>query len=109
MTQYDKTPEGYDYHVNVDHNIWNYLFYIYHIRKEEETEYTGVDSYVAGMLKKEDIFWFPIGKSLALAQLHENSSTLEQFTQVFSKIKHLTEVGNELMGGNDSHTVPRNS
>lgn len=50
------------------------------------------------MLKKEDIFWFPIGKSLAINQLEENSnSEHERFNFIFEKVRAMTEANKELL------------
>jgi hypothetical protein len=54
------------------------------------------------MLKKENIFWFPIGKSLALAQLQEPSSTQEQFSEIFNRIKSLTDNGSAIIANGGS-------
>ena len=95
---YEKTAEGYDYHVSVDHNIWNYLFYIYYIKKEAQTEYSGVDSYVSDKLKSEDIFWIPIGKSLALNQLEDHfDSSQGKFNIIIQRIKIITEKNKDLI------------
>ena len=42
--------------------MWNYLFYIAYLRSKDETEYTGIESYVAGVIDKEENTWFPTGK-----------------------------------------------
>lgn len=103
---YDKTPQGYEHHVQVEHNIWNYLFYIYYIRKEDPTEYTGVDSYVAGMMEREDIFWFPIGKSLAFNQLEDSASnTKEKFNALFERIKKLTDMKKDNSSNNQRKAI----
>ena len=39
--------KGYKYHIREDHNMWKYLYFIAYIREKEETEYTGIESYVA--------------------------------------------------------------
>lgn len=98
MTQYDKTNEGYEHHVTVDHNIWNYLFYIYYLKKENPIEFSGIHSYVFNMLKKDDIFWFPIGKSLALNQMTDQTSTTqEKFGQLFERVRGLIESNKQLL------------
>lgn len=95
---YDKTPEGYEHHVTVDHNPWNYLFYIYYVMKENPTEFTGIDSYVYDMLRKEDIFWFPIGKSLAVNQMAEQVNTSqEKFSLLFERIRAIIESNRQLV------------
>ena len=42
--------------------MWNYLFYIAHIKYKDETEYSGSESFVAEKVKAFDISWFPLGK-----------------------------------------------
>lgn len=96
--QYDKTPEGYEYHVTTDHNIWNYLFYIYYLKQENPTEFTGIDSYVFDMLQKEDIFWFPIGKSLTVNQMSEQTvSTQEKFSALFESVRKIVDSNKMLL------------
>lgn len=95
---YDKTPEGYEHHVTIDHNPWNYLFYIYYVMKENPTEFTGIDSYVYDMLRREDIFWFPIGKSLAVNQMAEQVTTSqEKFSLLFDRIRGIIESNKQLV------------
>jgi hypothetical protein len=97
-TTYDKTSEGYEHHVTVDHYVWNYLYYIYFLKKENPTDFTGIHSYVVSMLKKEDIFWFPIGKSLSLSQVTDQTTTTqEKFGQLFDRVKGLVESNKQLM------------
>lgn len=42
--------------------MWNYLFYIAYLNDKETTEFTGIESYVAEKIKKEEISWFPTYK-----------------------------------------------
>lgn len=44
--------------------MWNYLFYMAYIKDKDETEFTGIESYVAERLEKDEISWFPTGKSI---------------------------------------------
>ena len=44
--------------------MWRYLFFIAYIKEKEETEYTGIESYVAEQIEKEEIGWFPIYNAL---------------------------------------------
>ena len=43
----DRTKVGFENHIQFDHHLWNYLFYMYHLKKKEETDYTGIESYIA--------------------------------------------------------------
>ncbi len=46
--------------------MWNYLFYIAYVREKEPTEYTGIESYVADQLARNEIQWFPYYRALCL-------------------------------------------
>ncbi|ORX46527.1 hypothetical protein DM01DRAFT_321913 [Hesseltinella vesiculosa] len=65
---------GFDDHVKNDHNIWQYLFFLVHLKYKDETEYTGPESYVAGCLKESNYSFFPINRALCLRQNESNDS-----------------------------------
>ena len=43
---FDRYAEGFEHHIEQDHNLWNYLFYILYLKSKDPTEFTGVESYV---------------------------------------------------------------
>lgn len=71
----EKTVRGFEFHINVDHNIWNYLYFIYYLKKKPVDDHTGPHSDVRQKISKDDIFWFPFGKCIALK--HEQSKNLQ--------------------------------
>ena len=42
------------------------MFYVAYIKNKSPTEYTGIESYVAEKIEKEDISWFPINSALCI-------------------------------------------
>lgn len=50
---------GFSHHVYVDHNMWNYLFYISYLRNKSKTELNGIESYVYDKIVEGDPSWFP--------------------------------------------------
>jgi hypothetical protein len=50
----------------VNHNTWNYLFYIYYLREKKSTDYDGIESSVWESIRRDDIFWVPFERSLQL-------------------------------------------
>jgi hypothetical protein len=52
--------------VEEDHNLWNYLYFMYYLKKKP-CAYTGIESSIAEKILKDDNSWFPIGKCLKLA------------------------------------------
>lgn len=43
----EKNGEGFAFHKENDHNIWNYIYYIYYLMEKDPTEYTGIESEIA--------------------------------------------------------------
>ena len=56
-------PFGFDFHTEREHNVWHYLSFMIHLRMKRPTEYTGPESYVAEMLARGDLSFFPILKT----------------------------------------------
>ena len=44
---FDTQGGGFKRHITEDHNMWNYLFMLVHLREKESTEYNGWEQYVA--------------------------------------------------------------
>ena len=54
--------DGFDYHTQQQHNLWDYLFYIAYLdtkNKSEGKALTTADRYVVEKLEKEDHTWLP--------------------------------------------------
>lgn len=54
-------------HIRRDHYLWNYLFFIAHLKAKDEHDYNGTESYVANKLKSQDVEWFPLNKASIIA------------------------------------------
>ncbi|EGR30411.1 MIR domain protein [Ichthyophthirius multifiliis] len=66
-------------HIRQDHCMWNYLYYIAYLQDKKQTEYTGIESYVAEKIEKEEIGWFPINRALCMnkrMQAKENQEVI---------------------------------
>ena len=49
----------FEEHCAREHNLWNYLYFIVHLRTKDPTEYTGPESFVSSLLDSGDLEWFP--------------------------------------------------
>ncbi len=57
---YNKYGKNYNDHIKSDHKIFNYIFYIIYLYKKDNTEFTGMESYVNDLVFiQKDITWFP--------------------------------------------------
>ena len=62
----DTKGEGWYKHIFDSHNIYNYLYFLIYIDKKMMGDCSSVEKYVKEMCKKNNIYFFPIGRSLSI-------------------------------------------
>ena len=63
---------------------------MYYLKKKKIEDHTGIDSYVFNLINSEDHFWFPLGKSLSIVQLHaEEDSVEDSMKEVFKNVRNV--------------------
>ena len=62
------TEEGFEWHTVHDHDVWQYVNFIIHLKAIPRTDLNGTESYILELFEKEDISWFPMQRSLRLAR-----------------------------------------
>jgi len=88
---------GFEYHTNIEHNLWNYLAFYMHLKKKEKTEYTGPEQYVMDMIQAKNYKFIP--HLCALSIKHQTSKVEEEtlnLSTIFTKVKEFTEFSNSL-------------
>lgn len=48
---FDNRSVTFEHHINNEHNMWDYLYFIVLIKVKDSTEFTGPESYVSEMIK----------------------------------------------------------
>lgn len=78
LKQLDKdTDLGFDYHIQYDHNVWNYLFFIIHLKQKDPSDFNGTESSIFQCFQNDDMSWFPQHKSIRMKQTLEARKTHE--------------------------------
>ncbi|CAD7959194.1 unnamed protein product [Amoebophrya sp. A25] len=57
---------SYAEHIAKEHNIWNYMFFLFYVLSKDPTTFTGPEQAVYQMLKKDDLSFFPVHRALCL-------------------------------------------
>lgn len=60
------TTEGFEFHIAVDHDVWQYMNFIIHLKSIDPIDLNGTESYILELFEKADLSWFPMQKSLRL-------------------------------------------
>lgn len=55
---FEKNADGFKPHIERDHELWNYLYYIHYIESKDQTELNGIESYVVDNIQRYSIDWY---------------------------------------------------
>jgi hypothetical protein len=81
-------PEGFKTHVKFDHNMWNYLFFIFLLWEQDKDDDDGLEQYVRRAIDANDIAWFPMNKAIRLRQAAtKEESMLMSLTHRISQVE----------------------
>jgi hypothetical protein len=91
----DKISKGFKTHIAVEHNMWNYLFFMIHLWEQDKDDDDGLEQYVRRCVDAGDINWIPAHKAMGLLVTslvdseagNETSQTKEIFTQNLSQVE----------------------
>lgn len=70
--------KGFNYHVKIEHNMYNYIFFLAYLKDKPSTEFSGFESYVAEMNEKNDISWFPLNQALTLSNTDDEENKKQE-------------------------------
>jgi hypothetical protein len=91
--QFETKGIEFDDHTTSAHNVWNYIFFLYSIKKKDVTEYNGLESYVREMVEREDIGWIPLMKAIDIKQndKEQKNSLDESLKQLWNRVKAIMD------------------
>eukprot|EP01135_Chromosphaera_perkinsii_P009083 Nk52_evm14s1607 gene=Nk52_evmTU14s1607 len=88
----NRSGGSFERHVSVDHNLWNYLHFIVHLKIKTDTEFTGPESYVANMIESQKLDWFPRLRTMALQDDYdEEAERQNEIKQLREALSHTNE------------------
>ena len=63
---FERNSDGFERHIEKDHNLWQYVYFIMHLQNKDSTEHTGIESYVMDRYLNDDISWLPIMHAMCI-------------------------------------------
>lgn len=69
-------PDGFQTHIKVDHNMWNYLYYIFLLWEQDRDDDDGLEQFVRRAIDANEIVWFPMNKAIRLNQAATKEESL---------------------------------
>jgi inositol 1,4,5-triphosphate receptor type 1 len=59
---FDRYTDGFANHITCEHNMWQYVFFLVYLHQKDPNNYTGAESHVDTLVKKNDAAWFPVNQ-----------------------------------------------
>jgi len=94
---HQKPHQGFLQHTAKEHDVWSYIYFIFHINSKDPTTYTGPEQTIRDMLANEDIGWFPIERATLLEKAEidvltekedEEGVTMTTLEELLIDLKH---------------------
>ncbi|KAL4460255.1 hypothetical protein ABPG74_000006 [Tetrahymena malaccensis] len=73
--------QGFQHHIDVEHNLWNYIFYISYLKEKNRNYMLGAESEIYQKVKIKDISWFPLNRSLSINQNQETNEEIDNLNK----------------------------
>lgn len=95
--EFERFGEGFQKHIEKDHNLWYYVFYIMYLKSKDQTEFLGIESYVMDKFNQDDVSFFPLHRALILEEkkggrtIDQNEVNKEKLEALQEKLRQMTE------------------
>lgn len=87
--------DSFEHHVEEEHSVWNYLFFVHYLLQKDETEYTGLESYVLAELGMGRYSWLPKASSHTIERYtrggQEEESLSDQVVSLTTRLGEMQE------------------
>ncbi|XP_032895218.1 inositol 1,4,5-trisphosphate receptor type 2 [Amblyraja radiata] len=95
--KFDNKTVSFEEHIKFEHNMWHYLYFIVLIKVKDPTEYTGPESYVAQMIRENNLDWFPRMRAISLVS-NEGDSEQNEIRSLQDKLDTTMYLVEQLSG-----------
>jgi len=71
-------PDGFKTHIKIDHNMWNYLYFIFLLWEQDKDDDDGLEQYVRRAIEADEISWMPLNKAMRLEQVASGAEVIRK-------------------------------
>ncbi|RNA42187.1 inositol 1-4-5-trisphosphate receptor isoform X1 [Brachionus plicatilis] len=76
-SKFDNKSISFEDHIKLEHNMWNYLYFLILLKVKDKTEFTGQESFVYQCIKDKSLEWFPRMRAMSLDKLDRSDEENE--------------------------------
>jgi len=76
-SEFDRVPgDDFKKHIERDHDMWNYVFFMVHCKYKDPQEHTGLEGFVHACTEKHEPSFYPIGGAMSVESLNRGDASL---------------------------------
>lgn len=92
-TTFDNVTNGFIDHKLKEHNMWNYLYFVYNVRFRKPEKLMGIELYVWEQKSDNSVNWLPLSRSSRLSSTPEEimDEKLRRAHQKLNNLRRLVE------------------
>lgn len=86
-----KTNLPFAHHTEIDHNEWNYIFFLAYLIRKVETEYSGLESYVRDQYDRGEFTWIPNRQTMSIKDFEypEEAESIQTINNIEIRLKKI--------------------
>eukprot|EP01016_Furgasonia_blochmanni_P056118 TRINITY_DN9513_c0_g1_i13.p1 TRINITY_DN9513_c0_g1~~TRINITY_DN9513_c0_g1_i13.p1 ORF type:complete len:231 (+),score=11.52 TRINITY_DN9513_c0_g1_i13:489-1181(+) len=96
---FQKAGINFDEHLEFEHNVWQYVYLLTYLEVKEYKSLDGSEIYVYEKIKRNDLSWIPIRRSLSLELAETKMRDDAKLLSIFNTLKEMKQ---ELEGRNQA-------
>ena len=63
---FEQAGKSFEHHITGEHDMWQYLYLLHHLRRKDPNEYNGQESFVTSLVGEGDLSFFPNRRCLEI-------------------------------------------
>lgn len=95
---FDKYAEGMEKHIEKDHNLWNYVYYVLHLYIKDFSDHNGIESWIFNKVEEGDISWIPRQKAICLENFLDDDNDDQAVQVLNNEMKTWVGKATEIIG-----------
>jgi len=93
----ERMGSGFEEHTANEHHMWNYIFYLVHIKVKKLINLSEIENYVYDCVKNKDYTWVPYKKALCMRGRGGEEDDLEKDINYIKEI--VSQIESRIEGG----------
>lgn len=75
---FEKKGMDFEFHKEIEHNLWDYVFYLVHLHTLDKQSLTGFEYFVLTKFKEMSTVWLPVGSTTFLKTIEAADEGISQ-------------------------------